>query len=163
MKDEIIKILLELFIISIIGGAITFYYNKLQKNREILLSLIDQISSVHSQFLSLRYKYNVLFTIPGKPISNILNIDEVNKLKWEYYEEACILISKFQSIKPLLLKFVPELKEEISMVDNYYQVYRRTIRSNQSIFQNENGKTDSAQNNLKKLYYELIQQLTNKI
>lgn len=163
MTNEILKLILQLLILGIIGGAITFYYNKLQKNREIIISIVNQISAIHTDFLSLRYKFNVLFTDSGKPIRTILELGEIDKLKWRYYEEACLLLSKFQSLKPLLLKFIPELKEEIGKMDSYYQNYRRTIRANQPIFQNEKGKTEPGLNDLKDLHRDLINELTNKI
>ena len=163
MKNEIIKLIFQLIILGIVGGGVTFYFNKLQKNKEIIISVLNQLSSIHTDFLSLRYKFNVFFTEAGKPIQSILSPEEIDKLKWKYYEESCFLLSKFQSLKPLLIKYVPELKEQIALMDGHYQNYRRTIRKNQPIFQNETGKTESALNKLKDLHRDLVNELMSKI
>lgn len=162
MINDIIKLILQLIIIGIAGGAVSFYYNKLQKNRELLFSLINQTSTVHTDFLALRYKYNVLFSDTGNPIKTILPPADIDKLKWKYYEEACLLLSKFQSLKPLLTKYIPENKDDISKADGHYQAFRRAIRSNEPIFQTQNGKTMDGLKELKELNYLLIIKLADK-
>jgi hypothetical protein len=160
---DVIKLILQLVILGIIGGGVTFYYNKLQKNREFVFSIINQVSSIHTDFLALRYKYNVLFTESGRPIQSILSNDEINKLKWKYYEEACLLLSKFQSLKPLVSKYVSGVDSELGEIDAHYQNYRRAIRSDKPIFQSEDGKTGSGLSKLKNSHQHVVSALIQHI
>lgn len=149
-------------ILGIVGGGVSYLYNRLQKNRELVLSLISQTSNVHTDFLALRYKYNAFFDDSGKPIRSGLQPDDIEKIKWKYYEEVCILLSRFQSLKPLLNKFLPKNNTDISMIDSYYQTFRRNVRSNQPIFQTEDGKTGEGLKALKTLHYRLVRTLADK-
>lgn len=160
---EVSKLLLQLIILGVVGGGVTFYYNKLQKNREFIFSIINQSSTIHTDFLALRYKYNVLFTESGKPLKSLLSVEEVNKLKWKYYEEACLLLSRYQSLKPLISKYVTELDSELSSIDSHYQSYRRMIRTNQPIFQTEDGKTGAGLTRLKNSHHQIMAALVSRI
>jgi hypothetical protein len=163
MTTEIIKLLLQTVILGIIGGAITYYYNKLQKNRELTIHLSNQLASVHTDLISLRYKFNTLFTEIGKPIRSIMDDNEISKLKWKYYEEACVLIAKFQSLKPMLLKFIPEEDNTIRKMDGHYQNFRRSIRRNELIFQDKDSKSEENLKELKNQYQEIQIKLNNKV
>lgn len=161
MINDIIKLVLQLLIIGVAGGAVTFYYTRLQKNRELVFNLINQTSTIHTDFLALRYKYNVLFIDTGKPIKNILQTVDIDKIKWKYYEDACLLLSKFQSLKPLFDIYIPSNNDEVSKIDGHYQTFRRAIRSNEPIFQTENGKTSDGLKELKKLNYIVVRKLVD--
>lgn len=163
LGTEIYKAILQLVVIGGVGGFVSFYYTKLQKNRDFIFSLIHQTSAVHSDFLALRYKYNAFFIHVSGPLQNVLDQNDVQKLKWKYYEECCSLLSKYQSLKPLLSRYMPKHQREITSIDGHYQVFRRSIRNDKPIMQSDNGQSSDALKELKQLHYTFMKKLADRI
>jgi len=164
---ELIKVILQLILLGIIGGWFSWLYTKWQKNREIKINLIKELSEIQGKFLTIRYKFNAFHINWEKggimKIAEAIKDKELVQLKWKYYEEACDLIGKYQGIKPLLIEFFPKEKQHVNYLHEKYQDWRRHIREDKPIFQSIDGKTDKTLNEIKSIFKKMIGGMRKKI
>jgi len=163
--NEILKVTIQLFILGILGGGITWFYAKIQKNRDIRIKLIQEFARIQGDFLTIRYEFNTFYLKRGTdeimPI--IINLPELETLKWQKYEKACSLLGEFQSIKPLLVEFYPSCLDNINFVHSKYQDWRRQMRNDKPILQDIEGNSSGELKKLKVAYYETIILMRQKI
>ncbi len=167
MTSELIKLLFQLVILGILGGAVSWYYSKVQKNREIKIQLIKEFSEIQGNFLKLRFEYNTFhLTWKNKDIMKVaqqLTTEQIIQLKWEKYETACGLLGDFQSIKPLLIEFFPKTENKLHEMHETFQEWRRRIREDNPIFQTKEGKTHEKFKHHRKQYSNVISLMRKKI
>lgn len=167
MIIEIIKLFIQLIVIGILGGAVSWMYSKIQKNRELRIQLIKELTKIQGDFLQLRYEYNTFhITWNNDCIERValeMSIDEIIKLKWIKYEKSCALLGEFQSIKPLLIEFFPDVENELNEMHQSFQEWRRRIREDKPVFQTNEGKSDERFKEHKTLYNHVISKLKMRI
>jgi len=155
-----IKSIIQLIVLGIAGGWISRFYSTLQKNREIKINLIKEVARIQGQFLAIRYEFNTFHLNWGKDeikkIAREIEDEELKKLKWKYYEEACNLIGEYQGIKSLLIEFFPEEENQVNYLHTKYQDWRRSVRDDKPIFQNADGKTHQTLNEIKSNFKRMI-------
>jgi len=155
-----VKSIIQLVVLGIIGGWISWFYSKLQKDREIKINLIKEATRIQGKFLSLRYEFNTLHVKWNnnkiKKIAQGFEEEDLVKLKWKYYEEACELIGEFQGIKSLLIEFFPKEEEQVNFLHTKYQDWRRKIRDDVPVFQNIDGETLQTLNAIKLRFKKMI-------
>ena len=164
---EVIKVILQLILLGIVGGWISWLYTKWQKNREIKVNLIRELSEIQGNFLTIRYKFNTFHVNWGKDkimkVAEGIKDKELEQLKWKYYEEVCDLIGKYQGMKPLLIEFFPKEKQNINYLHEKYQDWRRHVREDKPIFQSIGGKTDKTLNEIKSNFQKMISEMRKNI
>jgi hypothetical protein len=164
--SEIIKLVFQLFILGILGGAVTWYYSRLQKNREIRISILKEFASLHGRFISLRFQANYFYVEwrDGREASTHALSDEERRIeKWKQYQSACSLIGEFVGLKPLIIKYFPETSKEVEFLHSKYQDWRRRIGGGQLILQQVDGKNEESYNKLKDAYNDAIGKMKVKI
>ena len=152
---ELLKLLLQFLLLGIIGGTITRYYSRLQKNRDARTSLLKEFALIHGKFISLRYQYNSFhleWNEHESQTNHPLTKEEIRLKRWDYYEEACNLIGEFQGIKPLLFSHFPLNKERFNKLHQGYQQWRRRIIKDKPVLQKENGENEKEFKELKDEY-----------
>jgi hypothetical protein len=163
---EIIKLLFQLLILGVLGGAVTWYYSKIQKNREMRILIVKEFASLHGRFISLRFQANSFYVErrDGRgPSTHVLSDEERRVEKWKQYEYACSLMGEFVGLKPLILTYFPQSKVEIEFLHSKYQDWRRLIGRGQPILQQEDGKNEESYNKLKDAYNDIIGKMRVKI
>jgi len=167
MNLDIVKLFLQLGIIGVLGGAVSWFYSKIQKSREFRYELVKELAKTQGGFLALRYEYNTFhLTWNSNQIMQVaknLDVESINKLKWEKYERACELLGDYQSIKPLLIQFYPNLESDFNQMHQTYQEWRRRIREGSPIYQTKVGKTDNQLKQHKDVYNYVISTMRRKI
>ena len=142
-----IRLLLQLIILGVVGGGVTWFYTHLQKRRELRRDLLRDFSSLYGRFLSLRYRFNsfhIEWSGSRNPENHPLAEDERRLERWKHYEEACGLIGEFQGIRPLLTSQYPELADELNFIYSKYQDWRRRIGAGRPVLQEADGKSEDA-------------------
>lgn len=117
LTDELIKSILQLMILGILGGLVTWFFSHLQKNREIQLQLLHDYSRLHGHFVSLRYEYNSFYIErDGKRSAKFhpLTEEEMRQERWKYFQKACGLIGEIQALKPLISEVFPDTHDDIN-------------------------------------------------
>lgn len=166
LLNEIIKFFLQLIIISILGGAVSWFYSKQQKNREMRTQILREFSEIHGQFIALRYEYNsfhVKWQGKRSVVYRLLNDSQVDTEKWGCYQRACSLIGKFQGLKPLLHENFQECADDIEFIFSKYQDWRRRIRVDKPILQHFDGKNEEGYNDLRYRYSQAVKCMRKKI
>lgn len=152
---ELIKVIFQFLLLGIIGGAITRYYSKLQKDREARTSLLKEFASIHGKFISLRYRYNSFHVLRKEyeaQTTHPLNEEEIRLKRWEFFQDACDLIGEFQGIKPLLFTHFPSEKENFNSLHQSYQQWRRRIIRNKPVLQEVGGANEEEFKKLRDAY-----------
>jgi len=166
LTEELIKILYQLLLLGVIGGAVSFFYSKCQKNRELRINALQQFTNLHGKFIALRYEYNSFFiNWRGREATTKkrLTITEIENKKWECYARACQLIGEFQSIRPLISVLYSGHDEDLNDLYNGYQEWRRKSGADVPIFQDFNGHTADEFKQLRNKYSSLIKSLKCQI
>lgn len=164
--NEVLKLTLQLILLGIAGGGVSWYYSKIQQRRELRTSLLRDFASLHGRFLSLRYRFNsfhVEWRGSRSAANHPLTDDEIRLLRWEHFEEACALLGEFYGIKPLLQSQFADIHDQIEVVHGNYQQWRRLIGGNEPILQDKSGKSSDSFKNLRGTYQSLVQQMRRQI
>lgn len=161
-----ISMLLQLLILGIVGGGVSWFYANLQKKKELKFSVLKEFSSVHAQFIALRYEYNTFHVSKsGKrsPKFHLLNNDEIRQNKWVLFQKSCALIGNIQSLKVLIVELFPKTSNEMEFIFGIYQEWRRQIHSDQPILQSTDGKNDENFENLQNKYKLVIREMRKSV
>lgn len=116
--DEIVKILLQLVVLGIIGGAVAWFFSQLQNKKELRLSTLREFSKLHGDFIALRYEFNSFYIQwEGEHVSEFhpLTEEEQRVERWKYYQESCHLLGEFQSLKPIVVDVFPKQKKTLTI------------------------------------------------
>lgn len=166
LLNEIAKFLLQLLFIGILGGAVSWFYSKLQKAREMRIQIIREFSELHGQFIALRYEYNS-FHIKWKGKRSAdhhpLDDNQANIEKWKCYQRACSLIGRFQGLKPLLVENFHKCTDDIEFIFAKYQDWRRHIGGDKPILQHKDGKNEDGYNDLRHRYNRVVKCMRRRI
>lgn len=166
MLIELYKVLLQVTMLGVLGGGISWYYSRLQKNREMRMSLVKEFARIHGQLLALRYRYNSFhIKWPGKSKDNshVLNEGQILVEKWRSFEGACDLVGEYNGIKPLLVSQFSNVNESINQLHEHYQQWRRNIGNDEPILQDKAGKNSKEFEELKRKYQLAIVSMRQKI
>jgi hypothetical protein len=166
LAADFLKLLLQLLLLGVVGGGVSWYYSKIQKQRELRISLLKDFASLHGRFLSLRFRFNS-FHIEWKgtrsPANHPLTEDEKRKVRWAHFEEACALLGEFYGIKPLLQSHFQEIHDEFELMHGIYQQWRRKIGGDQPVLQDASGKSSDQFKQLRTTYQTAIQRMRRQI
>lgn len=55
---DLIKLTLQLILIGGVGGAVSWFYSRIQKQRELRISLLREFAALQGRFVSLRFRFN---------------------------------------------------------------------------------------------------------
>ncbi len=166
LTTELLKTTFQLLLLGVVGGGVSFLYSKLQKNRELKITTLQQLAGLHGRFLALRYEYNAFFLEwrgRESTAKKRLTEDEIEKQKWACYARACQLVGEFQSLKPLVGVLFPGHEEQLDELYNVYQEWRRQSGANSPIFQETNGKSAEQFKSLREKYGALIKALQRQV
>lgn len=152
----------QLLVLGILGGVITLFYARLQRNRELRLQVMREFAALHGRFVALRFRMNSFYLHTGQQ-DHPLTTDEIRIERWKGYQEACELIGQFVGLKPLLISTFPDTSEHVEFLHSKYQEWRRRLRSNQPILQAPEGKSDEEYHRLRDAYGRSIQNMRNEI
>lgn len=162
---KLIELSLQLLILGIAGGAVSWYYSKIQKRKELQLQLVREFAQLHGKMLALRFEYNSFHVHKQSQLSRHPKLSEeaVMSEKWKHYQKACELLGVFYGMKPLLIQFFPKAMEPIEMIHAKYQDWRRRIGADRPVLQELSGKNEEGYEALKISYREAIAIMHNKI
>ena len=166
LTTELLKITFQLLLLGVIGGGVSFVYSKLQKNRELKISTLQQLAGLHGRFLALRYEYNAFFLEwKGRESTakKRLGGEDIERQKWDCYTRACQLVGEFQSLKPLVGVLFPGHEQQLDELYNTYQEWRRQSGADSPIFQETNGKSADQFKALREKYGALIKALQQQV
>ncbi len=166
MTEQIIKLIFQLLLIGVVGGAISWFYSHIQKQRELRISLLKEFASLQGKFVSLRFRFNSFhIEWEGQRNSNNhpLNKEESRKERWLHFQEACELLGEFYSIKPLLISQFKNVSDDIESIHQNYQFWRRQIGGNKPVLQSKDGKSDEKYKDLRSQYQRVIQIMRNQL
>ena len=166
LTTELLKTTFQLLLLGVVGGRVSFVYSKLQKNRELKISTLQQLACLHGRFLALRYEYNAFFLewrCRESTAKRRLREEDIEKQKWTCYARACQLVGEFQSIKPLVGVLFPGHEQQLDELYNTYQEWRRQSGADSPIFQETNGKSAEQFKSLREKYGDLIKALQRQI
>ncbi len=164
--NEIAKYVLQLLVLGVLGGGVTWFYTRLQKNKELRLRVLREFALLHGKFIALRYEFNSFHVQHhGKrsPKFHPLKEDEIRVERWKYFQQACRLIGEFQSMKSLIVETFPETADNIHFLFSKYQDWRRLIQANKPILQSLDGRNKKSYNELRERYNQIIRQMRKKI
>lgn len=163
---DVVRLILQLIILGVFGGGVTWFYTSLQKHRELRRNLLRDFSSLYGRFLSLRYRFNS-FHIEWSGARDIdnhpLTEEECRLERWKHYEEACALLGEFQGIRPVLTSQYPELTNEVNFIYSKYQDWRRRIGANKPILQEIDGKSEESYQELRHRYSYVVDKMRKKL
>lgn len=165
IKLEFLRFAIQLLIVGILGGAVSWLYSRVQKNREIRISILKEFASLHGRFVSLRFQVNS-FHVKGRgarSANHPLNSEEMRVKSWEQFQTACSLIGEFVGLKPLIIAYFPAVTEDIEFLHAKYQDWRRRIEGAQPIFQHVDGKNEEPYNELRNRYTLIIKQMSTRV
>jgi len=164
--SDLIKLTLQLILIGVAGGAVSWFYSRIQKQRELKISLLKEFAALQGRFVSLRFRFNS-FHVEWKGARNKenhpLNEEEIRKERWAHFQEACEMLGEFYSIKPLLVSQFNNVTEEIELLHQGYQQWRRQIGGNFPVLQRKEGKSDEQYKQIRETYQRVIQKMRNQI
>jgi len=160
------RLVLQLIILGIVGGAVTWFYSRLQKNRDLRRDLLKELASLHGRFIALRYRFNsfyVEWSGSRSPDNHPLKEDERRLQRWKHYEEACSLIGEFQALRPLLSAQYPDLSDDFNFIYQKYQDWRRRIGAGRPILQELDAKSEDAFHELRDRYGKLASDIRKRL
>lgn len=164
--SDLVNLTLQLALIGVAGGAVSWFYSRIQKQRDLRISLMKEFAALHGRFVSLRFRFNS-FHIEWKGSRNKtahpLNEEEIRTERWSNFQEACELLGEFYSIKPLLISQFKDIADEIEALHQGYQQWRRQIGGNQPVLQNSEGKSDQKYIELRENYQRVIKIMKKQI
>jgi len=164
--NTLISMLLQLLVLGVVGGGVSWFYANLQKKKELKLSVLRNFSSIHAQFISLRYEYNSFHVDKGgkrSPEFHLLTDDEARKNKWALFQKSCSLIGDIQSLKVLIVELFPKTSDDIEFIFGIYQEWRRQIQSDRPILQSSDGKNNENFDNLRNKYKLVVKEMKKSI
>lgn len=157
---------MQLIILGIAGGGISWFYTRMQKRRELRRDLLRDFSSLYGRFLSLRYRFNsfhIEWSNNRSPENHPLNENERRQEMWKHFEEACALIGEFQGLKPLLTSQYPEMADHVTFIYSKYQDWRRRIAAGKPILQEIDGRSEDSFKELRDRYGLVIRNMRKKL
>lgn len=163
---DCIRLLMQLIILGIVGGGVSWFYTRLQKRRELRRDLLRDFSSIYGRFLSLRYRFNSFhIEWPGtrSPKNHHLTDDERRLERWKHYEETCALLGEFQGIRPLITSQYPELVDHVNFIYSKYQDWRRRIGAGKPILQKTDGKSEDSFKELRDRYGYVVRIMRKRL
>jgi len=166
IMDELVKSLLQLIVIGVFGGAVAWFYSRLQKNWELKIRVLRKFSEIHGRFIALRYEFNSFYIQwKGKRSAKFhpLSEDEMRVERWKYFQQACALIGEIQGLQSVMTEVFPATAEDIGFLFSKYQDWRRRIQADRPILQNINGKNEEAYNELRHRYKSVIRHMRKKL
>lgn len=156
----------QLLVLGVFGGAVTWFYARLQRNRDLRLQLLRDFASLHGRFVALRYRANsfyVQWSEDRSPTTHPLSDEERRLERWKLYEETCELIGEFIGLQPIVLATFPTTTEDVNTLHRTYQEWRRTLGANRPILQNTDGKSEDAYHLLRDAYARVVRQMRSSI
>jgi hypothetical protein len=166
LTTELLKTTVQLLLLGVVGGAVSFFYSKRQKNRELKISTLERIADLHGRFLALRYEYNSFFIQwrgRESTTKKRLSTEDIEKQKWACYTRACQLVGEFQSLNPLVAVLFPGHEQQLGELYSIYQEWRRQSGEDSPIFQDANGKSAEQFKSLREKYGALIRAMQQQI
>jgi hypothetical protein len=163
---DIVELLLQLIVLGIIGGGVSWYYSKVQKQRELRIALLREFTGLHGQFLSLRYRANSFYFEwkgPRSSANHPLTEDEMRKARWTHFQESCALLGTFYGVKPLLQSQFRGIHDEFELIHRSYQQWRHKISNAELILQDTSGKNSDEFNQLRETYQTVIQRMRHQM
>lgn len=160
------RLLLQLVVLGILGGAITWFYARLQQHRDIRRDLLREFSALYGRFLSLRYRFNsfyVEWSGSRNPENHPLTEDERRRERWKHYEEACELLGQFHGVRPLLTSQYPDLSDDVNSIYQKFQDWRRSIGAGKPILQELDGKSKDAFKELREIYARVLSTIRKRL
>ena len=166
LGNEVLKYVLQLIVLGVFGGGVTWFYTRLQRNQDLRLRVLREFALLHGKFIALRYEFNSFYVRHhGKrsPQFHPLNESEIRVERWKYFQQACRLIGEFQGMRPLIVETFPETADDIHFLFSKYQDWRRLIQADKPILQSPDGRNEEAYNELRERYSRVIKQMRRKI
>ena len=164
--DELVKDLLQLGVLGLLGGAVTWFYAKLQMRHDLRFRVLREFAALHGKFIALRYEFNSFYVQQRSKRSaqfHPLTKDEIRLERWHYFQRACQLIGEFQGLKPVIIESFPKTADDVYFLFSKYQDWRRCIQADRPILQETNGKNEQAYDELRKRYGRVIRRMRSKV
>ncbi len=164
--SDCILLLLQLIILGVVGGGVSWFYTRLQKRRELRRDLLKDFSSLYGRFLSLRYRFNsfhIEWSGTRSPENHPLTEEERRQERWRHFEEACALIGEFQGLRPLLTSQYPEMSDHVNFIYSKYQDWRRRIGAGKPILQEIDGRSEDSFKELRDRYGFVIRNMRKRL
>ena len=162
-----LEAIMQLLIIGLVGGWISRQFTRRQKRKEIQLKLIQDLTRIQGAFWSLRFRFNTLHIHrqPGQlaPVTDVLSTEQIQAQKWASYEEACHLIGEYQGLKPLISEYFPDQQDQAGKLHQHYQTWRRSIRGDRPILQEDSGQSDPILQEIRILFDQMIKGMRKKL
>jgi hypothetical protein len=92
-----------------------------------------------------------------------LNEEEIRHERWSHFQEACNLLGEFYAIKPLLVSQFRGISEDVNLLHQGYQQWRRQIGGNKAVLQSETGKSDQEYKDIRETYQKVIQVMRTQV
>ena len=96
--SDLIKLTLQLILIGVAGGAVSWFYSSIQKQRELRISLLKEFAALQGRFVSLRFRFNS-FHVEWKGARNKenhpLNEEEIRKERWAHFKKRVKCLESF--------------------------------------------------------------------
>jgi len=162
MLIEFYKLALQLVVLGVLGGAVTWFYSRQQRRREMRNALLREFADTHGQFIALRFRYNSSQVTWGRDPehgTHPLNAEELRLERWDCFSEACSLLGKFQAQKPLLTAYFFGVDDRLHALHQGYQEWRRRTALGRPILQEVEGRNEEKYETLKEDYQRLIAQM----
>jgi len=166
ITNELIKYFLQLMVLGLLGGAITWFYSRLQKYHELRLRILKEFATLHGQFIALRYEFNSFYIEWHSKRSarfHPLTQDEIRIERWHYFQRACRLIGEFHGLKPVIIEVFPETADDVHFLFSKYQDWRRCIQAGKPILQEIDGRNTQAYNELRERYSRVVRRMRKKV
>lgn len=166
LATELLKLTLQLLLLGVLGGAVSWYYSRIQSEHALRVSLLRDFASLHGRFLSLRFRFNsfhVEWPGPRNSRNHPLEEDERRQEQWRHFEEACALHGEFYGLKPLLQTQFRDVHEDLEVIHAAYQQWRRQIGANEPVLQNRKGESSEQFKQLRGTYQAVVQRMRRQV
>ena len=169
LLPDIAKAGIQLVAVSIAGGAVAYWYSRLQKRRDVILTILRDFTALHGEFLALRFRANSLYVknsgYADKRIpSNLpLTEDQLTIEERFCFTTACSLIGRSSALKPILSEVCPDSKPDIELLFTKYHDWRRRLHARSPVLQSEEGETEDSYSQLHDAYRRITIDLRSAI
>lgn len=166
LLEEILKSIVQLVLLGVLGGAISWFYSRLQKNWELKIQILRDFTSLHGKFISLRYEFNSFYIKwSGKRSARFhhLTEEEIRLEKWEFFRQSCSLIGEIQGLRPMIVESFPKTAEDINYLFGKYQDWRRCIGGDKPILQEANGQNDESYDEIRNRFNRVVKEMRRRI